>query len=88
MSGSYPRGFIRSQRELDAFWNTRLCIGPGVLLAAAFAIFADTAGMAQSAVTVAGCVGAALGVYASFHYNWFGRLMKKVVGPYRAEDWQ
>lgn len=87
MPGAYPKGFIKSQEELERFWNTR--IGPGFSFLVSVIVFAELKPIESAeyaGLTIAVICFVVL-FHATFVFNIGGWIMTYFIGPFNADDY-
>ncbi len=87
MPGAYPKGFIKSQEELDQFWNTR--IGLCFSFSASLILFATLEPIepAKYAALTIAAIGFVVVLHATFVFNIGGRIMTYFIGPFNPDDY-
>lgn len=86
MPGAYPRGFIKSQEELDNFWNKKI----GFYLAFLVSLFVlaklyPIEPAEYAALTIA-IICFIIVLHATFVFNIGGRIMTYFIGPFNPDD--
>jgi hypothetical protein len=87
IQGAYPKGFIKSQEELDWFWNTRIGICFSFL--ASIIVFAELKPIepAEYAGLTIAVVCFVVVFHATFVFNIGGRIMTYFIGPFNPDDY-
>ena len=83
MPGAYPRGLIKSQEDQDGFWNLRL----GTMWSAIPAIVAGAPIPNKTLAVTVGVLVWSAGMWFTFRRNLAGRLMTRIMGPFKPEEW-
>lgn len=87
MPGAYPKGFIKSQEELDQFWNTRIGFGFSLLVSViVFAMLQPIEPAKYAALTIA-AIGFVVVLHATFVFNIGGRIMTYFIGPFNPDEY-